>query len=148
MCGRASTSTRGGFVGCFGGASPRGRRLHQTLIRRLGYWTRQHGVALAGYWAREIEQDNRVHLHLLIRTDLEDRAGISEKVEQASGGLAAVEDMLREAHESAENSRWSAISFLAGFALFLVVPGEFGSAKTTRVGRQARSSAVVPVSFR
>ena len=35
--------------------------------------------------------------------------------------LAAVEDMLREAHDSAEDSRWSAISFLAGFALFLVV---------------------------
>ena len=35
--------------------------------------------------------------------------------------LAAVEDMLREAHESAEDSRWSAVSFLVGFALFLVV---------------------------
>ena len=35
--------------------------------------------------------------------------------------LAAVEDMLREAHEIAEDSRWSAVSFLAGFALFLVV---------------------------
>lgn len=35
--------------------------------------------------------------------------------------LAAVEDMLREAHKSAEDSRWSAMSFLAGFALFLVV---------------------------
>ncbi len=35
--------------------------------------------------------------------------------------LAAVEDMMREAHESAEDSRWSAVSFLLGFALFLVV---------------------------
>jgi ZIP family zinc transporter len=40
--------------------------------------------------------------------------------------LAAVEDMLREAHESAEDSRWSAISFISGFALFLVVSGSFG----------------------
>jgi ZIP family zinc transporter len=40
--------------------------------------------------------------------------------------LAAVEDMLREAHESAEDSRWSAISFLGGFALFLVVSGGLG----------------------
>jgi ZIP family zinc transporter len=40
--------------------------------------------------------------------------------------LAAVEDMLREAHESAEDSRWSAVSFLMGFALFLVVAGRFG----------------------
>ncbi|PQO35605.1 ZIP family metal transporter [Blastopirellula marina] len=38
--------------------------------------------------------------------------------------LAAVEDMLREAHESAEDSRWSAMSFLAGFALFLIVSKE------------------------
>jgi ZIP family zinc transporter len=40
--------------------------------------------------------------------------------------LAAVEDMLHEAHESAEDSRWSAISFLGGFALFLVVSGGLG----------------------
>jgi ZIP family zinc transporter len=40
--------------------------------------------------------------------------------------LAAVEDMLREAHESSEDSRWSAISFLGGFALFLVVSGGLG----------------------
>ena len=39
--------------------------------------------------------------------------------------LAAVEDMLREAHESAEDSRWSAVSFLVGFALFLVVSQGF-----------------------
>ncbi len=37
--------------------------------------------------------------------------------------LAAVEDMLGEAHESAVDSRWSAISFLGGFALFLLVSG-------------------------
>ena len=41
--------------------------------------------------------------------------------------LAAVEDMLREAHESAEDSRWSAVSFLMGFALFLVVSQGLGS---------------------
>jgi ZIP family zinc transporter len=35
--------------------------------------------------------------------------------------LAAVEDMLREAHTTSEDTRWSAISFLAGFALFLVL---------------------------
>jgi ZIP family zinc transporter len=40
--------------------------------------------------------------------------------------LAAVEDMMAEAHESAEDSRWSAISFLGGFALFLVVSGGLG----------------------
>lgn len=37
--------------------------------------------------------------------------------------LAAVEDMLREAHKASEDSRWSAISFLLGFALFLAVSG-------------------------
>jgi ZIP family zinc transporter len=40
--------------------------------------------------------------------------------------LAAVEDMLGEAHESVEDTRWSAISFLAGFSLFLVVSGGLG----------------------
>lgn len=40
--------------------------------------------------------------------------------------LAAVEDMLREAHESAEDSRSSALSFLGGFALFLVVSTSLG----------------------
>jgi ZIP family zinc transporter len=35
--------------------------------------------------------------------------------------LAAVEDMLREAHQRVDDTRWCAISFLMGFALFLVV---------------------------
>ena len=35
--------------------------------------------------------------------------------------LAAVEDMLGEAHESEADNRWSAASFLSGFALFLLV---------------------------
>jgi ZIP family zinc transporter len=37
--------------------------------------------------------------------------------------LAAMEDMLREAHESAKDNRWSAFSLLAGFAIFLVISG-------------------------
>lgn len=37
--------------------------------------------------------------------------------------LAAVEDMLGEAHKSIEDSRWSAISFLMGFALFMILSG-------------------------
>jgi ZIP family zinc transporter len=40
--------------------------------------------------------------------------------------LAAVEDMLGEAHESAKDSRWSAVSLLVGFALFLVVARGLG----------------------
>ena len=39
--------------------------------------------------------------------------------------LAAVEDMLNEAHDTREDSRWSALSMLMGFALFLVVSGGF-----------------------
>ncbi len=41
--------------------------------------------------------------------------------------LAAVEDMLREAHDTAKDSRASALAFLGGFALFLVVSAGFGS---------------------
>lgn len=40
--------------------------------------------------------------------------------------LAAVEDMLREAHESAEDSRGSAFSLIAGFTLFLLVSNWLG----------------------
>lgn len=40
--------------------------------------------------------------------------------------LAAVEDMLHEAHEAVEDSRWSAVSFLVGFTLFLALSGGFG----------------------
>lgn len=40
--------------------------------------------------------------------------------------LAAVEDMLEEAHESAGDTRWSAFSFLGGFALFLLVSAGLG----------------------
>lgn len=37
--------------------------------------------------------------------------------------LAAVEDMLGEAHDSAKDRHWSALSLIAGFTLFLVVSG-------------------------
>ena len=40
--------------------------------------------------------------------------------------LAAVEDMISEAHESAEDTRRSAFSFLVGFALFLLVSAGLG----------------------
>ena len=40
--------------------------------------------------------------------------------------LAAVEDMMREAHENIEDSRWSALSLLAGFTIFLVISGGLG----------------------
>lgn len=39
--------------------------------------------------------------------------------------LAAVEDMLGQAHESAVDTRWSSISFLGGYAFFLLVSGGF-----------------------
>ena len=42
--------------------------------------------------------------------------------------LAAVEDMLREAHDSAEDSRISALAFLGGFSLFLLVSAGVSSA--------------------
>ncbi|MCB2216949.1 MAG: hypothetical protein KQH59_12845 [Desulfobulbaceae bacterium] len=37
--------------------------------------------------------------------------------------LAAMEDMMREAHESAEDNRWSALNLLIGFSIFLVISG-------------------------
>lgn len=37
--------------------------------------------------------------------------------------LGAMEDMLREAHEADDDSRWSAMSLLLGFALYLLVSG-------------------------
>ena len=40
--------------------------------------------------------------------------------------LAAVEDMLGQAHKSAADTRWSSISFLGGYALFLMVSGGLG----------------------
>lgn len=40
--------------------------------------------------------------------------------------LAAVENVLREAHENAKDKRGSALAFLGGFALFLVVSAGFG----------------------
>jgi ZIP family zinc transporter len=40
--------------------------------------------------------------------------------------LAAVEDMLGEAHESKADTRWSAVSFILGFAIFLLASGGLG----------------------
>lgn len=41
--------------------------------------------------------------------------------------VAAVEDMISEAHESAEDSKWSALSFVGGFVLFTLVSAGLGS---------------------
>lgn len=40
--------------------------------------------------------------------------------------IAAVEDMLKEAHESAADTRFSALFFIGGFALFTAVGTYFG----------------------
>ncbi|MCB1111158.1 MAG: peptidoglycan-binding protein [Chlamydiales bacterium] len=40
--------------------------------------------------------------------------------------LAAVEDMLGEAHDTIEDTHWSSISFLGGFSLFVIVAGYLG----------------------
>jgi ZIP family zinc transporter len=39
---------------------------------------------------------------------------------------AAVENMISEAHESAEDTRWSVLSFTGGFVLFTVVSAGLG----------------------
>lgn len=39
--------------------------------------------------------------------------------------LAAVEDMISEAHESSEDTKWSMLSFTAGFVLFVLVSAGF-----------------------
>lgn len=40
--------------------------------------------------------------------------------------LAAVEDMISEAHESSEDTKWSMLSFTAGFVLFVLVSAGLG----------------------
>ncbi|MGJ0533354.1 ZIP family metal transporter [Methylocystis sp.] len=39
--------------------------------------------------------------------------------------IAAVEDLMKEAHEAAEDTRWSSIFFIGGFALFTALTGYF-----------------------
>jgi ZIP family zinc transporter len=39
--------------------------------------------------------------------------------------IAAVEDLMREAHEAAEDTRWSSALFIGGFALFTALTGYF-----------------------
>lgn len=41
--------------------------------------------------------------------------------------VAAVEDMISEAHESAEDNRWSILSFIGGFVLFTFVSAGLGN---------------------
>jgi len=41
--------------------------------------------------------------------------------------VAAVEDMISEAHESSEDSRWSIVAFTGGFVLFTFVSAGLGS---------------------
>lgn len=68
--------------------------------------------ASLGYWALR-EQDEEIQFAALALT-----AGLLL--------VAAVEDMVREAHEAAEDRTWSVAAFVAGFALFALVASYLG----------------------
>ena len=77
----------------FGRPCPAGEltRFQTGFARRLGYHAKSRGVELAVYWVREIDRGNRVHLHLLIRTELQDPGTVLRRiVEKASGGVAGL----------------------------------------------------------
>lgn len=68
---------------------PEFRDFHEKLRRQTGYFAKTRAVELAVYFVREIERNNLIHLHLLIRSSMEDPADVLGKiVEKASGTTA------------------------------------------------------------
>lgn len=63
------------------------RDFHTKLRRHVAYHVRTRSVEMACYWVREIEINNRIHLHLLVRSCLPDPSSVlAEKVNKSSNG--------------------------------------------------------------
>lgn len=90
----------------------KGIKRQQRLLLSASFVIPVVGTALLAYFLlRDLSQTVKFSMMVLI-------SGLYT--------LAAVEDMLREAHRNVEDTRWSAISFLGGYALFLLVSGGIG----------------------
>lgn len=62
--------------------------------------------------------------------------------------VAAVEDMLTEAHDSDEDTRWSLVAFIGGFVLFVMVSAGLGSqSQSQSVENDSGKSASGKTSF-
>jgi len=68
---------------------PEFRDFHEKLRRQAGYFAKTRAVELAVYFVREIERKNLIHLHLLIRTNMDDPAGVLGKIVQKASGTTA-----------------------------------------------------------
>lgn len=55
---------------------PESRNFHEKLRRQADYFAKTRAVELAVYSVQEIERNNLIHLHLLIRTNMEDPADV------------------------------------------------------------------------
>lgn len=76
---------------------PAYRSFQTKLRRRMAYHVRTRKVELACYWVREIEINNRIHLHLLMRSSLTDPSVVLAehvmKSSEGTGELAHCEDI-------------------------------------------------------
>lgn len=68
---------------------PEFRDFHEKLRRQAGYFAKTRAVELAVYFVREIERNNLIHLHLLIRTSMDDPADVLGKIVQKASGTTA-----------------------------------------------------------
>jgi len=67
------------------------REFHAKLRRRMAYHVKSRQVELACYWVRELEINNRIHLHLLVRSSLTDPSIVlAEKVQDSSDGTGSL----------------------------------------------------------
>ncbi len=99
-------------------------------------------ATIANFKAKNIPRAVRIALSVLFSAPVLIAASLSyaflrgqdEAVKMAtlafSAGMltvAVVEDIIREAHESAEDTRWSAVAFIAGFVAFIFVSAGLGA---------------------
>ncbi len=68
---------------------PEFRDFHEKLRRKARYFAKTRAVELAVYFVREIERNNLIHLHLLIRTSMNDPADVLGKIVQKASGNKA-----------------------------------------------------------
>lgn len=68
---------------------PEFRDFHEKLRRQAAYFAKTRAAELAVYFVREIERNNLSHLHLLIRTSMDDPADVLGRIVEKAIGTTA-----------------------------------------------------------
>lgn len=86
---------------------PEFRDFHEKLRRQADFFAKTREVELAVYFVLEIERNNLIHLHLLIRTSVEDPVAVLGKIVQKASGTTAEQAHCKNIRSVASITRYT-----------------------------------------